>query len=338
LRRLTSRAVSPQSSARFSRARRIPEILVWALVAIGLMWVVVRLFGLERGYPLVPLIAYTPYVAALAVPVAAAAAALRMWPAAAAAALVAVALAIVVLPRAFGSGDSVDRSAGERLDVLAANLMLGNAEPEALVELVRSEQIDVLAVQELTPQAVAGLREAGLEKLLGERALFPAPRSGGSGIYARYRLRGVDAGSTPPGGFLMPRAAVELPGGAAAGLVSVHPVPPTDSSQIGTWEEGLESLPEPSTEGGPWVLAGDFNATLDHAELRAILDSGYVDAADASGAALSPTWPSDLIPPPVTIDHVLADEGLAVADASIHDLPGSDHRAVSAELYLTPAR
>lgn len=336
MRRLTSRAVS-QSSAGVSRGRRIAEILVWALVAIGLLWVIVRLFGLERGYPLVPLIAYTPYVAALAFPIAAAAAALRMWPAAAAAALVAVALAIVVLPRAFGSGDSIDRSAGERLDALAANLMLGEADPEAVIELVRSEQIDVLAVQELTPPAVAGLREAGLEKLLPERALFPAPRSEGSGIYARYRLRGVDAGSAPPGGFVMPRASVELPGGASVGVVSVHPVPPTDSSEIETWEEGLESLPEPNSEGGPWVLAGDFNATLDHAELRAVLDSGYVDAADASGAALRPTWPSDLIPPPVTIDHVLADEGLAVADTSVHELPGSDHRAVSAELYLTPA-
>ncbi|HKT05714.1 MAG TPA: endonuclease/exonuclease/phosphatase family protein, partial [Rugosimonospora sp.] len=29
-------------------------------------WAVVRLFGLERGWPLVPLVAFTPYAAALA--------------------------------------------------------------------------------------------------------------------------------------------------------------------------------------------------------------------------------------------------------------------------------
>jgi endonuclease/exonuclease/phosphatase (EEP) superfamily protein YafD len=336
LRRLTSRAVS-QSSAGVSRGRRIAEILVWALVAIGLLWVIVRLFGLERGYPLVPLIAYTPYVAALAVPVAAAAAALRMWPAAAAAALVAVALAIVVLPRAFGSGDSVDRSAGERLDVLAANLMLGNADPEALVELVRRERIDILAVQELTPGAAVALRRAGIAHLLAKRALFPEPGSAGSGLYSRYPLRSAVPGDTVADGFAMPRASLDIPGAGSVGLVSVHPVPPTSSAQTGTWEDGLRSLPPATPEADPWILAGDFNATLDHAELRDLLDSGYVDAADATGEGLSATWPSDLIPPPVTIDHVLADERIAVADASVHELPGSDHRAVSAEVYLPAA-
>ena len=40
------------------------------------------------------------------------------------------------------------------------------------------------------------------------------------------------------------------------------------------------------------ILAGDFNATLDHAEFRALLDRGYVDAADAVGDGLTPTWPA----------------------------------------------
>jgi endonuclease/exonuclease/phosphatase family metal-dependent hydrolase len=212
--------------------------------------------------------------------------------------------------------------------------MLGNADPDALVELVRSEEIDALAVQELTPRAVAALRGSRLEELLPERALFPAPRSAGSGLYARFPLREVGAGEGTFGGFAMPRAQLHLPGGDEVGLLSVHPVPPTDSSQVSTWEDGLKSLPDAGSDGAPWVLAGDFNATLDHEELRAVLDSGYVDAADASGAGLNPTWPSDLFPPPVTIDHILADESVAVVDASVHDLPGSDHRAVFAELFL----
>ena len=40
------------------------------------------------------------------------------------------------------------------------------------------------------------------------------------------------------------------------------------------------------------ILAGDFNATLDHPELRAVLDRGYVDAADAASGGLKPTWPA----------------------------------------------
>lgn len=307
---------------------------MWALVAVGIAWVIVRLPGLERGYPLVPLMAYTPYVAVLAVPVVLAAAALRMWPAAGAASAVAIVLAILVLPRAFGSGDGPE-SGGQRLGVLAANLMLGNADPDALVELVRSEEIDMLAVQELTPCALAALRRAGLDELLPERAVFPAPRSGGSGLFARYPLRGADTLESGLGGFAMARARLAVPGGREIGVVSVHPVSPTTTTQLEMWEAGLESLPPANADGDAWVLAGDFNATLDHVELRELMDSGYVDAADAAGAGLSPTWPSDdLLPPPVTIDHVLADERLAVGDASVHDLSGSDHRTVAAELFL----
>jgi endonuclease/exonuclease/phosphatase family metal-dependent hydrolase len=83
------------------------------------------------------------------------------------------------------------------------------------------------------------------------------------------------------------------------------------------------------------ILLGDFNATLDHEALREVLDRGYVDAADAAGQGLAPTWPrGHLLPPTVTIDHVLVDERVRVRDVGVHELPGSDHRAVTADLVL----
>jgi endonuclease/exonuclease/phosphatase family metal-dependent hydrolase len=83
------------------------------------------------------------------------------------------------------------------------------------------------------------------------------------------------------------------------------------------------------------ILAGDFNATLDHPELRDVLERGYVDAADEAGAGLEPTWPSNSpFPPGVTIDHVLADERVAVRHHRTVRIPGSDHQAVRATLQL----
>ena len=84
------------------------------------------------------------------------------------------------------------------------------------------------------------------------------------------------------------------------------------------------------------ILAGDFNATLDHPELRALLDRGYVDAADAAGAGLKPTWPA---PPrkralPLTIDHILVDRRVRVERVTVVRIPRSDHRAVIAVLRL----
>jgi endonuclease/exonuclease/phosphatase family metal-dependent hydrolase len=42
-------------------------------------------------------------------------------------------------------------------------------------------------------------------------------------------------------------------------------------------------------------------------------------------------------PPLITIDHVLADRRLGIAGNGVSDLPGSDHRAIHAEIVL-PAR
>jgi endonuclease/exonuclease/phosphatase family metal-dependent hydrolase len=88
------------------------------------------------------------------------------------------------------------------------------------------------------------------------------------------------------------------------------------------------------------VLAGDFNATLDHSGLRRLIRTGYRDAAATVGAGLAGTWgPYDGDPiPPVTIDHVLVDRRVRVRSVSVHRVPGSDHRAVLAELALPAGR
>jgi endonuclease/exonuclease/phosphatase (EEP) superfamily protein YafD len=82
------------------------------------------------------------------------------------------------------------------------------------------------------------------------------------------------------------------------------------------------------------VLAGDFNATLDHVQFRRLLRTGHVDAAGQVGKGLVPTWGPVGRLAVLAIDHVVVDPGCAVLAASVHNLPGSDHRAVYAELRL----
>jgi hypothetical protein len=77
--------------------------LVWAALVPIAIWVPLRLFGLERGYPLIPLLAYTPYVLIAAFFVAGVAVAVRNWAAAVVGALATVLLATAVLPRALGA-------------------------------------------------------------------------------------------------------------------------------------------------------------------------------------------------------------------------------------------
>ncbi|MFG3418902.1 endonuclease/exonuclease/phosphatase family protein [Micromonospora sp. NPDC048063] len=317
-----------------SRAGRSGAALCWAAVAPGVAWAALRLAGLDHG-PLVQLLAFTPYVAAGSLLPLVLALALRCrWPAVVAA-VVTTALVAVVAPRALPAGQP--SAAGPTVRVLTANLLAGAADARALVDLVERHRVDVLTVQEFTPGAGAELDRLGLDRLLPHRHLDPQPGTVGSGLYARFP---VDEGGVRRNrggwGFDQAYGTVTVPGAPPVRVESAHPAAPYAVDQVGHWRTDLAAQP-PATPDGPLrILAGDFNATLDHAPLRALLATGYVDAADEVGAGLTGTWgPYDGDPiPPVTIDHVLVDRRIAVRAVAVHRVPGSDHRAVLAELRL----
>jgi endonuclease/exonuclease/phosphatase family metal-dependent hydrolase len=133
----------------------------------------------------------------------------------------------------------------------------------------------------------------------------------------------------PSSRLAQPSVQVDL-GDVAVQVVAVHPVPPTVS--VAAWRAETAGLPRPDATGPVRVLAGDFNATLDHAVFRRLLRAGYVDAGQQCGAGLVPTWPAR--PPLVTLDHVVVDVRATVIAYRVFDLPGSDHRCVYAELRL----
>ena len=293
----------------------------------------VRGFGLERGYPMVPLLAYTPYVALLGLPIAGLVALLgRRLPAALIAGSAIVLIALVA-PRAFPSEPEVS-PAGPGVRILTANLMLGEADVGAIEEQVRDGAVDVLSIAELTPDADAAITDSEIAELLPYRVAEPQRGSAGTGIYSRFPLERLPAAGATGNDLPTVIAAASLPGGGSAEIYSIHPYPPSSSGGVAQIGRYLESIPSADPAGAPRLLAGDFNATLDNATVRDLLDRGYADAADAAGEGVSWTWPQDLFPPPVTIDHVIYDERVQVLEYETAELPGSDHRMVLAGLRL----
>jgi endonuclease/exonuclease/phosphatase (EEP) superfamily protein YafD len=315
------------------------RVAIWALRGIVVLlgaWAAFRLLGLERGYPLVAAIALTPYAAAAAALVLATTVHARRWPESVAAGIAVVLLAVAVLPRAVPGQPTGPMDRGLALEVMTVNLRLGEADATAVAEVVRRERVDVLLAVELTGAAERRLREVGLEEMLPRRHLEPAPGSSGAGLYSRYPVRPLP--SVPGGISRMLRARVGVAGAVPVEVVAVHPFPPTERN-ASQWRAGLDALPRAEVGGGGRmrILAGDFNATFDHAEFRDLLASGYVDAAAARGRGLEPTWPVGRVwAPPVTIDHVLVDDRAHVAGVEVVEVPGTDHRAVLAELVLPP--
>ncbi|MFC9970021.1 endonuclease/exonuclease/phosphatase family protein [Spirillospora sp. NPDC127200] len=317
------------AAGRPSRAGRARTVLAWTGAAGWAAWALVRWAGGDRlpliGELAAPLLAVTPFVAAAA-PVPVIAALLLRRPAAAvAAALVAVGLGAAVLPRALEGGQPSPR--GPVIKVMTANLFFGETDADRLVDLVRRGNVDVLCLQELPPEAVGRYERAGLARLLPHKVVDARTGPAGTGIYSRHPLRAVP--SPPRTQMAMPRAELTV-GGRRVEVTSVHPVPPISGESHRDWRRDIDVLPRAG--GSPIrVLAGDFNATLDHATLRALLGRGYADAADRTGKGLVHTW-GTLIP--LTLDHVLVDRRARVRSLEVHDLRGSDHRAVTAEVAL----
>ena len=297
-------------------------------------WAAARLAGADRlrfaQAWAVPLMSFTPQVTAGAW---ASVLLLRGAGPAAATAVAGAALTAAVGPRAVPRRQAP--AAGPVLRVLTANLLVGRAGAEAVAELVCRQHADVLFVQELTGQAAAGLQRAGLGDLLPHRVTHPVRHGTRSSIYARYPLSGGPPAA--PVSAARCTARLDLPSGLSVELACIHaapPKPPWSPDATARWRSQLSALPAPGDS--PRILAGDFNATLDHAQFRQLLRRGYLDAASQVGNGLSPTWGprAGRRLALLAIDHVLTDRRCAVLTTSAHWLTGSDHRALYAEVRL----
>jgi endonuclease/exonuclease/phosphatase family metal-dependent hydrolase len=307
------------------------------VLAPWLAWAVLRTFGLEGLGPLVQLVTFTPYVGLSAPVPLLLALVLRRWAVAVLAAAVVVAFALALLPRA-SAGPNATVPDGAALRVMTANLYFGRGDPKTVVALVRTHRVDVLALEEVTPQELARLDAAGLRRLLPHRAGTTLPGAAGTMLLSRRPLGPPTAttGRPDPGGL---RRRLLVPGAAPLDVGAVHPPPPL-GGRAGEWRQILRAIPLPDRASRTLSLVmGDFNATLDHHELRRLLgDGGYVDAADATGEGYRTTWPAGRrFPPEIAIDHVLVDPRIAVRAISVHTVPRSDHRAVIATLALPRA-
>jgi len=304
--------------------------ICWFLAGFFMVWAIVRIGGFERGYPLVQLLAYTPYVLMLSLLALLAVVLCRRWLAAGFLGIAVLALALVVAPRVIGASESEPGSRPVR--VLTFNLAKSKANTAAVVDEAETRQADLVFLQELTREKARELDRAGLAATYPHQVMGFSEKYG-NGIWSRWPLIRREPLSVKQ----QPRADVQVPESIPLEVVAVHPTAPIHSSDMNLWERDLDALPSAFSASVPIVLAGDFNATLDHANLRRLIDTGYRDAAEVIGDGLVPTWPSTLqFPPPVTIDHVLAEKGISFSQYDVVSLAGSDHKAVFAELLLPP--
>ncbi|WP_129782854.1 endonuclease/exonuclease/phosphatase family protein [Promicromonospora panici] len=311
------------------------SVVLW-IIAIPLFLVAfARVLPFDNVIPLPQIVAFMPWAALVALPLLIIALFSRRWVltlllAASLAGFVYWTAPFFVPPESSTAADPADVGT---LRVMTLNARYGEADAETVVDLVESQHVEVLAVQELTPDFEVALVDAGLDDLLAHSLTVPVVDSpAGSGLWASMPLTDEEQGRGTS--FAMPSALVDV-GGTEVRVTVVHPYPPM-LAETTTWRTELVELADQvHADETPQIMAGDFNATYDHASFREVLGSRFVDATREWGAGPTVTWPEgNPVPALFALDHVVVEKDMPVSDVVSMQVPGTDHRALLATVVV----
>ncbi|HEU5038562.1 MAG TPA: endonuclease/exonuclease/phosphatase family protein [Nocardioides sp.] len=215
------------------------------------------------------------------------------------------------------------------LVVMAANIAQGDGDAIELVRIAGEEHVDLLVVEEITAADLADMERSGIADLLPYRVGEPRSGSDGVMVFSRTELGPAERTDTWHEGWVVTRDDLTV--------VATHPQAPTLPD---VWSDDHAVLLETVRDHEPDLVLGDFNATADHAPMRALADAGYRDVGELANQGWQPTWPSEgrvrvlgvPVPSVAQIDHVLVGPRLAAIGMHTVAIPGSDHRAVVAEV------
>ncbi|AGZ42822.1 endonuclease/exonuclease/phosphatase family protein [Actinoplanes friuliensis] len=217
----------------------------------------------------------------------------------------------------------VPRSSADHHDLRVATLNLGaaNASPELALRAVVAAGPDVLILQELTDRNLA----AAQRELDGDWAYHEV--TGTVGLWSTLPLSETGPVDIGIGWTRALRATVPTPDGPvrvyAAHLASARPAATAERDQtIAALAAAVAADESPRV-----LVAGDLNTTTTDRQFDTF--APLRDTQQEAGAGFGFTWPSDL--PVLRPDHILQ-RGMSTQRSWVLRAPGSDHRAVVAEL------
>jgi endonuclease/exonuclease/phosphatase (EEP) superfamily protein YafD len=229
-------------------------------------------------------------------------------------------------------------SRGATLRVMTLNLLYSNRDLDALGRCLARVQPDLLLVQEVGRYWATALDDLDvrLPYRLGLLTAGSSDRNHGVMLLSRHPI--IDAYQHPLDGVPDRLAAAMLDvDGRSVWAASVHTAKPTTPPGLARQQRQLEELAAwVMAHDGPLVLGGDLNTTLHSAHVQDFIGATGVQVDHRAHPWLglvSSTFPAALPVLGLKIDHIMV-RRLIFRDAWTVACPGSDHRAVVADLEL----
>jgi endonuclease/exonuclease/phosphatase (EEP) superfamily protein YafD len=211
--------------------------------------------------------------------------------------------------------------AGVAHRILYANVYLFNQNHQRLLDLVATEDPDVIVLVEATPEWVASL--GPLRDRYPNRLEAPREDAFGMALYGRLPLK-IEKVAVGARGDVALLGAYEE-GGHTINVLGVHPPPPVSRSRAKSRNlQLMEAAKFLRERPGESILIGDLNVTPwspifgEALEARNLRDS-------RRGFGVQATWPADRPLLRIPIDHCLVSGRIAIRDRRVGPPIGSDH-------------
>ncbi|MFE5643855.1 endonuclease/exonuclease/phosphatase family protein [Rhodococcus sp. NPDC056516] len=220
---------------------------------------------------------------------------------------------------------------GEAMRIMSINVAKGAADVDAVVEAARLHKVDAVAVQELTPAFAAALEAAGMPDIFPFNVIRPDHDARGTGLWSRLPIS--EPRQLNGFGFACVAGTIEFKN-AKYDVVATHITAPIQDHDSTSWITDLARVRALlDTNPNPVIVAGDFNATIDHRQFRDLLHDGTQDAARQAGRSYKGTFPANWSWPPfAALDHILVPPELTTTAFETVEITHSDHLAIVSTL------
>lgn len=238
-----------------------------------------------------------------------------------------LALCAVPLPWVTASEQApMVKGGGDVLVVAGANVNLGNHDPRPLAAWLAAEQVDIVALFEVSAAYASRLdtsAEYPFQQVVPRRDPF------GVALLSRHPL--LDAQVTYDSDGIAQIAARVRWRGEFIDIVAMHPMPPLSPVFHGIRDQKLRAAADAAAASrSPTVLIGDLNATPWSSAFSGLAERGLRRAT-----GLKPSWPAVALGMMgIPIDHVLVTPHWSLVDSRQGPSLGSDHLPALARLTL----
>lgn len=240
--------------------------------------------------------------------------------------------AVVIAPLYWPTGR---KPSGRSIRLLLANVQTENRAYDCLLNLIRTEQPDLVVLEEINADWAAAL--APLKQAYPHHLESPAEDNFGIGLYSKLPLRKLEV--LHLGAIQVPsvHAVLELEG-ATWHIIGTHPLPPAGRAY---WQWRNDQLARLATFvaglRGEVVVLGDLNTTPWSQHFTRLLRATQLRDT-RNGFGLQVSWPTFLPRLGIPIDHCLVSRGIGVCDRRSGPPIGSDHYPVLVDLACARLR